>query len=215
AAPSEFLDDAPLDERRAQEVYARRASEPAASGDLGMLDAAAIEQVRDEARPDPRDADELHDALLTAGFLTEPEISAMAPDLFASLVAMRRAARVALPASDRQAERPAVCVAAERLPEILAVHPHAAIDGDAAPPPSRATRIWSREEAVVELLRGRLTIVGPTTATALAHSLALDEADAGTALLALESDGAILRGQFTGCREWCDRRLLARIHRYT
>src|SRR5207247_8978845 len=78
ARPYAFLDDAPLEERRTQAVYRRRASEPAAPGDLGTLDAAAIEQVRDEARPDPRDADELHDALLTAGFLTEPETSAMA-----------------------------------------------------------------------------------------------------------------------------------------
>src|SRR5204863_4135278 len=108
--------------------------------------------------------------------------------------------------------------AVERLPEIIAVHPHAAIDGDAAVPQSRAARVWSRDEAVVELLRGRLTIVGPTTAAALAHAVVLDEAAAETALLALESDGAILRGRFTGCREsfadpleWCDRRLLARI----
>ena len=148
ARPYAFLDDAPLEERRTQAVYARRASEPAALGDLGTLDAAAIEQVRDEARPDPRDADELHDALLTAGFLTEPETSALAADLFAPLVAMRRAARVNLP-SDRPAERSAIHVAAERLPEILAVHPNAAIEGDAAPPPSRAARTWSRGEALV------------------------------------------------------------------
>src|SRR5207245_2350689 len=118
-----FLDDAPLEERRTQAVYARRASEPAAPGDLGTLDAAAIEQVRDEARPDPRDADELHDALLTAGFLTEPETSAMAADLFAPLVAMRRAARGTLP-SDRLAERSAIHVAAARPPEALAARPH-------------------------------------------------------------------------------------------
>ncbi|HEY8850095.1 MAG TPA: DEAD/DEAH box helicase, partial [Thermoanaerobaculia bacterium] len=63
AKPYAFLDDAPLEERRTQAVSMRRA----ADGDaLSALDAAAIERVRDEARPDPRDADELHDALLTA-----------------------------------------------------------------------------------------------------------------------------------------------------
>src|SRR5207247_19508 len=81
---------------------------------------------------------------------------------------------------------------------------------------TRATPPWSRDGAVVELRRGRLTMVGPTTASALADPLALDEADADAALLALESEGAILRGRFTESRlEWCDRRLLARIHRYT
>src|SRR6185436_20977360 len=76
AQPYSFMDDAPLEERRTQAVYARRAGEPPGAGDLGALDAAAIDRVRDEARPDPRDPDELHDALVTAGFLTETEASA-------------------------------------------------------------------------------------------------------------------------------------------
>ena len=71
AKPYAFLDDAPLEERRTQAVYARRASEPASGQDLGALDASAIARVRDEERPDPRDADELHDALITAGFLSD------------------------------------------------------------------------------------------------------------------------------------------------
>src|SRR6185295_2298368 len=91
----------------------------------------------------------------------------------------------------------ALHVAAERMPELLAVHPTAAIDGDAAPPPARAARAWTREEAIVEILRGRMTIVGPTTTAALAASLAIAPAEADAALLALESEGAILRGHFT------------------
>ncbi len=73
ARPYAFLDDAPLEERRTQAVYTRRAFEPSSADDLGALDPAAIERVRDEAWPDVRDADELHDALLTSGFLTEIE----------------------------------------------------------------------------------------------------------------------------------------------
>src|SRR5258708_16931628 len=65
ARPYAFMDDAPLEERRTQAVYARRAGEPSGAGDLGALDADAIDRVRDEARPDPRDADELHAPLLT------------------------------------------------------------------------------------------------------------------------------------------------------
>src|SRR5207248_3200697 len=98
-----------------------------------------------------------------------------------------------------------------RLPEVLAIHPQ---EVNFAAPPSR-TRTWTREEAIVELFRGRLSIIGPTTARALADSLGISESDANTALLTLESEGAILRGTFEGPNEWCDRRLLARIHRYT
>jgi ATP-dependent Lhr-like helicase len=82
----------------------------------------------------------------------------------------------------------------------------------------RAARAWTRTDALVELLRGRFTISGPTTAAALAATLAVTEEDVDAALLTLESEGAVLRGVFTpgvGALEWCDRRLLARIHRYT
>ncbi len=67
AQPYAFLDDAPLEERRTQAVYDAPRRRAAVGDDLGALDADAIERVRDEERPDPRDADELHDALLTAG----------------------------------------------------------------------------------------------------------------------------------------------------
>jgi ATP-dependent Lhr-like helicase len=87
-----------------------------------------------------------------------------------------------------------------------------------AAPASRTTRTWTREQAIVELLRGSMSIGGPMTARALAASLDITVADADAALLALESEGVVLRGLFTSAArdvEWCDRRLLARIHRYT
>jgi ATP-dependent Lhr-like helicase len=100
-------------------------------------------------------------------------------------------------------------VAAERLPELRAIH-----DGETTlTPPASRNRPWSRDEALIELIRGRMTILGPTTASALAQSLQVENVDA--ALHALENEGVILRGAFTGPNEWCDRRLLARIHRYT
>jgi ATP-dependent helicase Lhr and Lhr-like helicase len=251
ARPYAFMDDAPLEERRTQAVYARRASEPAGGDGLGALDPMAIARVRDEARPDPRDADELHDALLTAGFLTDAEARAIAPELFAALAGARRAAAVEIPRSQL-----GILVAAERLPELAAVHPDATLTPRIEPPPSRAARGWTREEAIVELLRGRLTVVGPTTADGLAASLGIEVADADAALLALEADGVAMRGHYEGAMEggrepvaeiveggrepvaeidhgsrplsriehgsrppqylqWCDRRLLARIHRYT
>ena len=81
AKPYAFLDDAPLEERRSHAVQSRRATDPASAGDLGALDADAIARVREEERPDPRDADELHDALLTAGFLTGDELDGVPPEL--------------------------------------------------------------------------------------------------------------------------------------
>src|SRR5205814_758273 len=115
----------------------------------------------------------------------------------------------------------ALHIAAERIPELRAIHPGVPLTPAIEPPPSRAARTWTRDDAIVELLRGRLTIVGPTTAASLADSLAIADSDADAALLALEADGVAMRGVFSAeaakdaKAEWCDRRLLARIHRYT
>ncbi len=209
ARPYAFLDDAPLEERRTQAVQTRRATEQSGR-EIGALDAAAIERVRDEERPDPRDADELHDVLLTVGFLssTHDALTGMAGQLAA-------AGRATLA---RLSPSVSIWIAAERLPELLAIHPHAALAPRITAPPSRTSRVWTREQAIVELLRGALSISGPVTAGVLAASLDILPADAEAALLALESDGAVLRGTFTTSGrdiEWCDRRLLARIHRYT
>jgi ATP-dependent Lhr-like helicase len=221
ARPYAFLDDAPLEERRTQAVYARRAGDASGADDLGALDAGAIERVRDEARPDPRDADELHDALLSAGFLTDAEARAIPDALFRSLADARRAGELRMENLES-----GIRVAAERLPELRAVHQSASVEPAISAPATRAARLWTRDDAIVELLRGRLAIVGPTTARELAASLGIEEADADMALLALESEGFVLRGRFETINaetakhaektlQWCDRRLLARIHRYT
>jgi ATP-dependent helicase Lhr and Lhr-like helicase len=211
ARPYAFLDDAPLEERRTQAVQTRRATEQAGR-EIGALDAAAIARVRDEERPDPRDADELHDVLLTVGYLSGTADHSSALATAASLAEAGRATRVRLTPTT------SIWIAAERLPELLAIHPHAVLDPLVTPPASRLARTWTREGALAELLRGALSISGPITAGALAESLDVTAADVDAALLALESDGAVLRGTFTpGTRdlEWCDRRLLARVHRYT
>ncbi|PYR77365.1 MAG: ATP-dependent DNA helicase [Acidobacteria bacterium] len=214
AKPYAFMDDAPLEERRTHAVQTRVPSDQAGS-EMRVLDTDAIARVRDEQRPDPRDADELHDALLTAGFL--PAVGAGFSRPVEELASAGRATTAN-----------GLLVAAERLPEFLAIHPDAQLDPPIAAPASRAARVWTREDAIVELLRGRLSIVGPTTAAALAASLGITDADADAALLALEAEGVVLRGHFSpdpGSRipdpgrkpplEWCDRGLLARIHRYT
>jgi ATP-dependent Lhr-like helicase len=208
ANPYSFVDDAPLEERRTMAVQTRRGA--TSSADIGALDKAAIDRVRDEVRPDPRDADELHDALLTAGFLLDAEVDR---EMCATLVGLGRATCVRVAGSPD-----GIWVATERVPELRAIHPSASLEPPVTPPASRTSRTWTREDALVEFLRGRMAIVGPTTADDMAMSAAVPQADVDAAFLALESEGAILRGSFTsGVRvlEWCDRRLLARIHRYT
>ena len=217
ARPYAFLDDAPLEERRSQAVYSRRASEPSTANDLGALDASAIARVRDEQRPDPGDADELHDALMIAGYLTAEEAETLPRDLFATLESARRAEAVVV-GRGRASGRPSpdtIWIAAERLPELRAIHDDVTASLDV--PATRSSRSWTREDAIAELFRGRLSILGPTTARSLAESLGVSEELAMGGLIVLETDGAVLRGRFTGIDEleWCDRRLLARIHRYT
>jgi ATP-dependent Lhr-like helicase len=207
ARPYAFLDDAPLEERRTRAVYARRASHPRSADDIGALDVAAIDRVRDEVRPDPVDPDELHDVLLAAAFLTSDEAVPLDQSLFARLAESRRAGR----AGD-------LWIAAERLPELHAVRPGVVTEPLLAIPASRATRTWTRDEAIVEWLRCRMALSGPTTASVLAATFGIPAHEIDAGLLALESEGLILRGYFEpGCPDlqWCDRRLLARIHRYT
>ena len=77
ARPYAYLDDAPLEERRTQAVMSRRWLAPEEAADLGRLDPEAIARVRAEAWPDPANADELHDALVWLGFLSEKEVQAV------------------------------------------------------------------------------------------------------------------------------------------
>jgi ATP-dependent Lhr-like helicase len=191
ANPYAFLDDAPLEERRARAVQLRRTLTPDLAAGAGALDPQAIAQVAAEAWPLVRDADELHDALLTLGTL--PPASEWA-GLFEELAAARRA-------SVLQADGRAFWVAAERL--------------DLA----RRAYETSEEVAAAEILRGWLESTGPAKASALAARLALPVWLVESGLARLEAEGQALRGQFTAERtgetEWANRRLLARIHRLT
>ena len=193
AQPYAFLDDAPLEERRTHAVQTRRAGAPSSADDLGTLDQAAIDRVRDEARPDPRNPDELHDTLLTVGFLCESEASGLDPGMFDTLVGDRRACSVGLRTNTAAALEIRLKIAAERIPELRAIQPDAIFEPPLDAPRSRSQRTWSRAEAITELFRGRLTIAGPTTASGLAASLAIDVSEADAALLTLESEGVVVR----------------------
>ncbi len=212
AKPYAFLDDAPLEERRTQAVVLRRWLDPETAADLGALDASAIERVRAEAWPDAATPDELHDALLTLGYMTVAEGRRSGrEELFDRLAGERRAAVL------HAAGTAGLWIAAERLPLARAVWPGATWTPEISAPP-RLDRTWDPDAARIEIVRGRLEGVGPTTTAALAASGGLHPAAVEAALAALEGEGFVLRGRFSpGAAEpeWCERRLLARIHRAT
>jgi ATP-dependent Lhr-like helicase len=213
ARPYAFLDDAPLEERRTQAVLARRWLAPETASDLGRLDAEAIARVRAEAWPEAANADELHDALVWLGFLSEDEATAPPGwrDWLADLARQKRAAQLSGP-------RSTLWISAERLPEFCALWPDATLRPEIAAPAGQSERGWTREEALTEILRGRLDGQGPVTPEMLAHPLGLEPDEIRVALMGFETEGSVLRGRFTpgvAHDEWCERRLLARIHRYT
>jgi ATP-dependent Lhr-like helicase len=213
ARPYAFLDDAPLEERRTQAVMSRRWLDPQSAADIGKLDPDAIRRVREEAWPDATNSDELHDALLWLTFLTQSEAQAGDgwPELLGQLAAQQRV--TLLTSGDTR-----LWVTAERLPLFAALFPEAQLAPRIVTPAAHAQPRGS-EAALLEVVRGRLEGLGPTTATALAASLVVPPGAIEAALATLQAEGFAMRGAFsTGAgqgAEWCERRLLARIHRYT
>jgi len=197
--PYTFLDDAPLEERRTRAVSLRRGL-PVAARDLARLDAAAVARVREEAALAPRDADELHDALLSL-LVLRPQPASCAQraegerrpadwsDWFAELAA-----------SGRVGEIRGFWVATEQREQAIALFER---DDDAA---------------IAEALRGHLAVIGPATVAELGARTGLSDSQVERGIAALEAAGYALRGSFDPARsepEVCARHLLARIHGYT
>ena len=217
ANPYAFLDDAPLEERRARAVQLRRTVRTDLVEGAGVLDPDAIVQVAAESWPLVRDPDELHEALLT--LITLPPVPEWEP-FFAALVDAGRAAILSQPEACATFWTPA-----ERAPIALAVHPGATL---APPIHFPGTRPETEEACAAEILRGWFESGGPYRASELATRLAMPPTLVDAALAQLEAEGQILRGRFSWDRppglsssssdsepEWCHRRLLARIHRLT
>jgi ATP-dependent Lhr-like helicase len=238
ARPYAFLDDAPLEERRAQAVINRRWTDPASTDDLGALDSGAIAAVAEEAWPSVRNNDEMHEALMSLACVTHDEATRAEgwPAWLEGLAATGRATRLRDAASGAD-----LWVALERLPCLSAAYPAAdatplltarlaagtLVAGDAQTAgDGLALRIgalaaveeWTRDAALVEILRARLSGTGPQTVAAIAAPLGLTASTVTIALTQLETEGYVMRGRFTpgaAVEEWCERHLLARIHRYT
>ena len=225
ANPYAYLDDAPLEERRARAVEMRRVLPDAVLGEIGRLNPEAIAEVRNDAWPDARDAEEVHDALLTLVALPVPseghanpgnpvldklrESVAAWSTFFEQLATERRAERI-------QKGGEAYWVAAERLQMFGQIFPLAEVH---APFVEGEAQAGSREDALLALLKGWMAHAGPVTAQQLSDVLGLPVSDVDKTLLRLEATGVILRGKFSDPHsertEWCERRLLQRIHRLT
>ena len=218
AAPYAFLDDAPLEERRARAVSLRRAL-PEDSRDLASLDARAIQQESDNAWPRVRDIHELHDALLVLGIL--PQAYAYRGDAgpsreelegwFGELVQAGRAFRLSHPGGKW------AWAATERLSLVQEAFPESQLDPRPTVDFAQGAGL-SAEEAHLAIVRGWVECSGPFTPGEMARTLGLSESQVNQAVLQLESEGLVLRGRFrpdAGQEEFCDRRILARIHRAT
>ncbi len=254
ANPYAYLDDAPLEERRARAVEMRRVLPESVLEEVGKLDPGAIAQVRAEAWPDVRDADELHDVLHTLVALPEkfepvwgqpprePGLRESGSDGRPNGVVWPSEARL-LPAGLQDSDTRVATHTAEwsGLFEALLR------EGRAGLANSNARRYWvaaerarsfnaifaearfedsladvevgqpSRDDALLALVTGWMSNIGPVTASQLGKILGLPNTDVENALLRMEASGTVLRGKFIGTTEteWCDRRLLARIHRLT
>jgi ATP-dependent helicase Lhr and Lhr-like helicase len=259
ANPYAYLDDAPLEERRARAVEMRRILPESVLEEVGKLDPAAIDQVRAEAWPDVRDSDELHDVLHTLVALPVED-----PNRRASLDRTGEGARPhiantierstmewhqfleRLNVQNRvvaaQANGSSYWIAAERAQSFWQIFPDATFE-NAVPDFGKAQ---SKDDALLALVTGWMSHIGPTSSPELCALLGIEASEIEKAMLRLEATGAVLRGKFTDAalsktlelrstgqpraavppqasavptqsheHEWCDRRLLARIHRLT
>ncbi len=224
--PYTYLDDAPLEERRTRAVTLRRAL-PESARELGALDPEAIRRVRDEAWPAPRDAEETHEALLSLVAVPAEDASRWQP----WLVELHAAGRAGFVGGGPDS----LYFAAENLRLIELLYPGAAPHVSPAPPQDALVRVADRDEARARLVRGWTEASGPVSAAALSRRLALGPDDLAYGLRTVEGAGFVLSGRFTPAGtagetaggaaaeppsaapsiEYCDRRLLARIHRYT
>jgi ATP-dependent Lhr-like helicase len=233
ANPYAYLDDAPLEERRARAVEMRRILPESVLQEVGKLDPAAIAQVRQEAWPDLRDADELHDLLLTLIALPE-SVAGGIPDTASTPISEWQQFFEQLRSNHRAGRAVdgirAYWVASERVKSFSALFPNARLE-----PSMMATEsvVPSSDDVLLASLQGWMAHVGPISSSQLTELLGVPEGEINRALLRMEAAGSILRGRFTDATartgvvgsedqtalqdqvEWCDRRLLARIHRLT
>ena len=225
AKPYAFLDDAPAEERRTLAVQSRRLYDASDLKNYSGLDPVVIQELQQQAWPNPRDAEEMHDVLVNIGFLRNDEAHPKASlsnvlfeasqnwsDYFAQLTKSHRATQL------ETRNGSILWVAAERLDELLLLHPDYKLTPNIQAVTLIKKKIDCPETALKLILQSRLETIGPCTQHELSMSIDLPQHQVETTLLMLESEGTVMRGRFlsqTDDIEWCDRRFLARIHKKT
>jgi ATP-dependent Lhr-like helicase len=205
--PYTYLDDAPLEERRARAVSLRQAAPELAAG-LGALDPAAIAEVAAQAWPVVRDVDELHDALLSMGVVPRDELARAGWSEWGD----------ALVRDGRATWAAGALVAAERVAIVRSALPGVQIAPAIQEPLFARRTETTEEEALRAIVGGWLESTGPVTVPELAHRMGIAASRVAIGLAQLERHGTAMRGRYrpdVADEEWCDRALLARIHRMT
>lgn len=218
ARPYAFLDDAPFEERRTNAIRNRSWLDPAETQSYSALDSAAIAQVREEAWPLVRSSEELHDALYSLGFMTAEEVARNHYEVFLEkLIEQGRACSMSCTTGR-------LYLVAERLPCLQSVYPDSTFTPALTLPEVLKAEEWEEDSALREIVRRRLEGLGPVTAQRLAQESGIKLNAIEVALIGLETEGFVFRGSYTPQdekltkqleQEWCERRLLQRIHRYT
>ena len=220
AMPYSYLDEAGLEERRARATATRKSVTDAVPDGASRIDPAAIASVRAQLWPDIRDEHELHDLLLSLVALPLDYLATTAGDtqhwpvFFDRLVQHGRACVVELDGT-------AAWVATERFEEVTLLWPASVVRRH--PEPTEGPKI-TRDTAALQLTQGWLQLLGPTSAAHLGAVMHLDPRGIYQAMLAMEMQGIAMRGVFECSQpaaddlhatEWCERRILQRIHRLT
>lgn len=212
AKPYAFLDDAPAEERRTNAVQSRSWMDPADAKELGKLDEGAIEAVKAEAWPQPSNCDELHDTLLLCAFVSVDEGKHNGWSTFLDVL-IEQGRAVKLKANNKD-----FWVGVERIPQFEKVYKEMVLAPNITIPDRIRDNYPADQNALVEIIRSCLETRGPVTVDYLSGLMGLKSTEITAALYALENEGFVFRGHFTPDmkeEEWCERRLLARIHRYT
>ncbi|WP_028980480.1 DEAD/DEAH box helicase [Sporocytophaga myxococcoides] len=217
ARPYAFLDDAPLEERRTRAVLSRRWLDASEADDLGRLDAAVIELVKSEAWPVASSPDELQDALSMLGYITEEEMKRgdgrFSWDEFFQVLTKEQRAGIFKTSNGNK-----LWISIDRIPQYESIYKDFKLTPSLPVPDRLREKKWTKEDALKEIVRGRLEGLGPVTEEELASQMDTSQSDINYAMLTLEQEGFVFRGTFNpGSKsiEWCERRLLSRIHRYT
>lgn len=222
ARPYAFLDDAPFEERRTNAIRNRSWADPGEAKDFSLLDTEAIARVKEEAWPYINNVEEMHDGLYSLGYMSKQEFEANKDYQRWHQVLLDSGRILNLPQLPNE-----LWIATEKLGCFMAVYPELeALRASPSIPSFVFDQEWDLADALREIVRARLECLGPIQAQQLANELAVEVAAVDLALIALEVEGFAFQGQFTQAArkhqasatvvvEWCERRLLQRIHRYT